>query len=80
VHHARPRRPDGVGDGAGLGAPPEANEVETFKKKGLDIARHRQRMLKEDLDTRFIVKRLARELPKNVAPKHVEDGVSRAAG
>lgn len=29
------------------------NEVETFKKKGLDIAPHRQRMIKEDLDTRF---------------------------
>jgi type I restriction enzyme R subunit len=29
------------------------NEVETFKKKGLDIASHRQRMLKEDLDTKF---------------------------
>jgi type I restriction enzyme R subunit len=29
------------------------NEVETFKKKGLDIARHRQCMIKEDLDTRF---------------------------
>ncbi|WP_437831726.1 type I restriction enzyme subunit R domain-containing protein [Sorangium sp. So ce1153] len=29
------------------------NEVETFKKKGLDIAPHRRRMIKEDLDTRF---------------------------
>lgn len=29
------------------------NEVELFKKKGLDIAPHRQRMIKEDLDTRF---------------------------
>lgn len=29
------------------------NEVETFKKKGLDIALHRQRMIKEDLDTKF---------------------------
>ncbi len=29
------------------------NEVETFKKKGLDIAPHRKRMIKEDLDTRF---------------------------
>lgn len=32
---------------------PSQNEVETFKKKGLDITPHRQRMLKEDLDTRF---------------------------
>ncbi|WP_437528254.1 type I restriction endonuclease subunit R [Sorangium sp. So ce726] len=29
------------------------NEVDTFRKKGLDIAPHRRRMLKEDLDTRF---------------------------
>lgn len=29
------------------------NEVETFKKKGLDIAPHRRRMIEEDLDTRF---------------------------
>ncbi len=29
------------------------NEVEAFKKKGLDIAPHRQRMSKEDLDTKF---------------------------
>ncbi len=29
------------------------NEVEIFRKKGLDIAPHRQRMIKEDLDTRF---------------------------
>ncbi len=29
------------------------NEVETFKKKGLDIAPHRARVIKEDLDTKF---------------------------
>jgi type I restriction enzyme, R subunit len=29
------------------------NEVEDFKKKGLDIATHRKRMVKEDLDTKF---------------------------
>ncbi|XXX75942.1 type I restriction endonuclease subunit R [Sorangium sp. So ce134] len=29
------------------------NEVEAFKKKGLDIAPHRRRMIKEDLDTKF---------------------------
>ncbi|APR84570.1 Type I restriction-modification system, restriction subunit R [Minicystis rosea] len=29
------------------------NEVDAFKKKGLDIAPHRQRMIKEDLDTKF---------------------------
>ncbi|MGK4008360.1 HsdR family type I site-specific deoxyribonuclease [Sorangium sp. So ce1036] len=29
------------------------NEVEAFVKKGLDIAPHRRRMIKEDLDTRF---------------------------
>jgi type I restriction enzyme R subunit len=29
------------------------NEVETFKKKGLDIAPHRARLMKEDLDTKF---------------------------
>ncbi len=29
------------------------NEVEDLKKKGLDIAPHRQRMLKEDLDEQF---------------------------
>lgn len=29
------------------------NEVESFKKKGLDIAPHRQRMIKDDLDTKF---------------------------
>jgi type I restriction enzyme R subunit len=29
------------------------NEVETFKKKGLNIAPHRARMMKEDLDTKF---------------------------
>ena len=29
------------------------NEVDAFKKKGLDIAPHRLRMVKEDLDTKF---------------------------
>jgi type I restriction enzyme R subunit len=29
------------------------NEIEDFKKKGLDIAQHRKRMVKEDLDTKF---------------------------
>lgn len=29
------------------------NEVDSFKKKALDIAPHRQRMIKDDLDTRF---------------------------
>jgi type I restriction enzyme R subunit len=29
------------------------NEIEDFKKKGLDIAQHRKRIVKEDLDTKF---------------------------
>jgi type I restriction enzyme, R subunit len=29
------------------------NEIEEFKKKGLDIATHRKRMVKEDLETQF---------------------------
>ncbi len=29
------------------------NEIEEFKKKGLDISTHRKRMVKEDLETRF---------------------------
>jgi len=29
------------------------NEIEDFKKKGLDIAKHRKRMVKEDLETKF---------------------------
>jgi type I restriction enzyme R subunit len=29
------------------------NEIEEFKKKGLDIAKHRKRMVKEDLETKF---------------------------
>ncbi|MFZ3384108.1 MAG: type I restriction endonuclease subunit R [Candidatus Methanoperedens sp.] len=29
------------------------NEIEDFKKKGLDIAKHRKRMVKEDLDMKF---------------------------
>jgi len=29
------------------------NEIEEFKKKGLDIAAHRKRMVKEDLETKF---------------------------
>jgi type I restriction enzyme R subunit len=29
------------------------NEIEEFKKKGLDIATHRRRMVKEDLETKF---------------------------
>ncbi|MCZ7398982.1 MAG: DUF3387 domain-containing protein [Candidatus Methanoperedens sp.] len=29
------------------------NEIEDFKKKGLDIAAHRKRMVKEDLDKKF---------------------------
>jgi type I restriction enzyme R subunit len=29
------------------------NEIEEFKKKGLDIATHRKRMVKEDLETKF---------------------------
>src|SRR6185437_10734739 len=32
---------------------PEQNEIEEFKKKGLDIAVHRKRMVKEDLETKF---------------------------
>ena len=32
---------------------PEQNEIEEFKKKGLDIATHRKRMVKEDLETKF---------------------------
>jgi type I restriction enzyme, R subunit len=31
----------------------EQNEIEEFKKKGLDIAIHRRRMVKEDLETKF---------------------------
>lgn len=29
------------------------NEIEEFKKKGLDIAKHRKRMVSEDLETKF---------------------------
>src|SRR6476661_6578181 len=29
------------------------NEIEEFKKKGLDIATHRKRMVKEDLEKKF---------------------------
>jgi len=29
------------------------NEIEEFKRKGLDIAAHRKRMVKEDLETKF---------------------------
>ena len=29
------------------------NEIEEFKKKGLDIAAHRKRIVKEDLEKRF---------------------------
>jgi type I restriction enzyme, R subunit len=29
------------------------NEIEEFEKKGLDIAMHRRRMVKEDLETKF---------------------------
>ena len=29
------------------------NEIEEFKKKGLDIAKHRKRMVKEDLESKF---------------------------
>jgi len=29
------------------------NEVELFKEKGLDIEKHRLRMVKEDMDTKF---------------------------
>jgi len=32
---------------------PEQNEIEEFKEKGLDIATHRKRMVKEDLETKF---------------------------
>lgn len=31
----------------------QQNEVEYFKKKGCDITRHRERMVKEDLETKF---------------------------
>jgi type I restriction enzyme, R subunit len=31
----------------------EQNEIEEFKLKGLDIAKHRKRMVKEDLETKF---------------------------
>src|SRR6266702_3265492 len=32
---------------------PSQNEIEEFKKKGLDIAIHRKRMVREDLETKF---------------------------
>ena len=32
---------------------PSQNEIEEFKRKGLDIATHRKRMVKEDLETKF---------------------------
>ena len=32
---------------------PSQNEIEEFKKKGLDIAKHRKRMVKEDLESKF---------------------------
>lgn len=32
---------------------PSHNEIEEFRKKGLDIAGHRRRMVKEDLETKF---------------------------
>ncbi len=32
---------------------PSQNEIEEFRKKGLDIAAHRRRMVKEDLETKF---------------------------
>jgi type I restriction enzyme R subunit len=32
---------------------PSQNEIEEFKKKGLDIAAHRKRMAEEDLETKF---------------------------
>ena len=32
---------------------PSQNEIEEFRKKGLDIATHRKRMVKEDLETKF---------------------------
>ena len=32
---------------------PSQNEIEQFKKKGLDIATHRRRMVREDLETKF---------------------------
>lgn len=32
---------------------PSQNEIEDFRKKGLDIAIHRRRMIKEDLDKKF---------------------------
>ena len=31
----------------------QQNEVDEFKKKGLDIEPHRKRMVKEDLETKF---------------------------
>jgi len=32
------------------------NEIEDFKKKGLDIAIHRKRIIKEDLDKKFKIR------------------------
>ena len=32
---------------------PSQNEIEEFRKKGLDIAKHRKRMVKEDLESKF---------------------------
>jgi len=32
---------------------PSQNEIEEFKKKGLDIAKHRKRMVREDLESKF---------------------------
>jgi type I restriction enzyme R subunit len=44
------------------------NEIEDFKKKGLDIAQHRKRMVKEDLDKKFKDTRMTRSASYSYAP------------
>ena len=52
----------------------QQNEVEEFKKKGLDIEPHRKRMVTEDLETKF--KNRRRPVPAGFRLCHVDDRVS----
>jgi hypothetical protein len=52
------------------------NEIEEFKKKGLDIATHRKRMVKEDLEDQ--IQEFRRSASHRVRLRHVDHRVRRA--
>jgi len=57
-------------DGYGVVVSQSQNEVEDMRQKGLDIAPHRERIIREDLETKF---KDSGPLPHSLRSSHVDD-------